>query len=145
MSSVDRRTGLEVLDRDTCLELLATAEVGRLAIGGLGDVVLLPINYALDGETVVFRTDPGTKLERAGRWGRATFEIDDFDLVARAGWSVVVTGRLEEVTHYDATAFERVGRLPIDPWVGGEKRHWLRLVPTRITGRRLVPVAEAGP
>jgi uncharacterized protein len=133
----DRRTGLEVLDRDTCLELLAADEVGRLAIGGSGAPVLMPVNYALDGETVVFRTDPGTKLERAGRWGRAAFEIDAFDREARTGWSVVVTGRLEEVTRYDAAMLERVTGLPLQPWAAGEKQYWLRLVPTQITGRRV--------
>jgi nitroimidazol reductase NimA-like FMN-containing flavoprotein (pyridoxamine 5'-phosphate oxidase superfamily) len=133
----DRRTGLEMLDRDTCLELLAAEQVGRLAIGGSGAPVLMPVNYALDGETVVFRTDPGTKLERAGRWGRAAFEIDSFDREARTGWSVVVTGRLEEVTRHDAATLQRVTRLPLFPWAPGEKHHWLRLVPTQITGRRV--------
>jgi nitroimidazol reductase NimA-like FMN-containing flavoprotein (pyridoxamine 5'-phosphate oxidase superfamily) len=137
MKMIDRRTGLEVLDRDTCLELLASEEIGRLAIGGVGAPALMPVNYALDGETVVFRTDPGTKLERAGRWGRAAFEIDRFDREARSGWSVVVTGQLEEVTHYDAATLERVRALAVDPWARGEKQHWLRLVPTQITGRRV--------
>lgn len=137
MRIIDGRTGLEVLDQDTCLELLAADDVGRLAIGGAGAPVLMPVNYALDGETVVFRTDPGTKLERAGRWGRAAFEIDGFDREARTGWSVVVTGRLEEVTRYDAATLDRVTRLALQPWVGGEKQHWVRLVPRQITGRRL--------
>lgn len=37
----------------------------------------------------------------------------------------------------DAATFERVRRLDVDPWVGGEKAHWMRLVPDRVTGRRL--------
>jgi hypothetical protein len=41
------------------------------------------------------------------------------------------------VTHYDATTFARVRRLAIDPWAGGNKLHWMRLVPDRITGRRV--------
>jgi nitroimidazol reductase NimA-like FMN-containing flavoprotein (pyridoxamine 5'-phosphate oxidase superfamily) len=142
MRMIDRRTGLEVLDRDTCLELLAGDEVGRLAIAGRGAPILMPVNYALDGETVVFRTDPGTKLERAGRFGRAAFEIDRFDREARSGWSVVVTGRLEEVTDYDAATLERLTRLPLRPWARGEKQHWVRLVPSKITGRRVGPSAR---
>jgi uncharacterized protein len=136
MTTIDRRTGLEVLDRDACLALLAGEDVGRLAMGTGGAPLVFPVNYALDGETVVFRTDPGTKLDRAER-GRVAFEIDGLDRQARTGWSVVVTGRLEEVTHYDAAAFERVRRLPVEPWAAGEKGHWLRLVPSQITGRRV--------
>ena len=26
---------------------------------------------------------------------------------------------------------------PVEPWAGGEKAHWMRLFPDRITGRRL--------
>jgi len=29
--------------------------------------------------------------------------------------------------------------LPVDPWAGGAKEHWLRLVPDRLTGRALGP------
>ncbi|HEX8802745.1 MAG TPA: pyridoxamine 5'-phosphate oxidase family protein [Acidimicrobiales bacterium] len=133
---IDRRTGLEVLDIDTCLELLASEEVGRLAIGTGGAPLVVPVNYALDGETIVFRTDPGAKLDWAGRGG-ATFEIDGLDRDSRTGWSVVVSGRLEEVTRYDAATLERVSRLAVEPWAGGDKQHWLRLIPGSITGRRL--------
>jgi uncharacterized protein len=136
MTTIDRRTGLEVLDHDACLALLAGEEVGRLAMGTGGAPLVFPVNYALDGETVVFRTDAGTKLDHAGR-SRVAFEIDGLDREARTGWSVVVTGRLEEVTHYDAAKFEQVRRLPIEPWAAGDKAHWLRVIPTQITGRRV--------
>jgi uncharacterized protein len=126
---------LEVIDRDECLRLLADEEIGRLAVIAGNTPVILPVNYALDGDSVVFRTDPGTKLERGPR-ARASFEVDRFDSERRNGWSVVATGRLEEVTLYDA-AFERVRRLVVDPWAGGDKAHWMRLVPDRVTGRRI--------
>ena len=125
-----------VLDRDQCLRLLADDEVGRLAVIAGNTPAIFPVNYALDGETIVFRTDPGTKLAHGPR-GRASFEVDRFDRAGHAGWSVVATGRLEEVTHYDAATFARVRRLAIDPWAGGDKLHWMRLVPDRITGRRV--------
>ncbi|MEO7572676.1 MAG: pyridoxamine 5'-phosphate oxidase family protein [Acidimicrobiales bacterium] len=149
MRTVDGRTGLERIDRDECLRLLAADEVGRLAVITGGSPAILPVNYRLDGEAIVFRSDPGTKLDDGPR-SRACFEIDHFDRPTHSGWSVVVTGRLEEVTRYDSTALHRVQRLPIDPWAGGAKDHWVRLVPERITGRRLHPPAalaaeEPGP
>jgi uncharacterized protein len=135
---------LRVLDRDQCLRLLADDEIGRLAVIAGNTPVIFPVNYALDGDTIVFRTDPGTKLAHGPR-GRASFEVDRLDRAGRAGWSVVATGRLEEVTHYDAATFARVHRLAIDPWAGGDKLHWMRLVPDRITGRRVERDSPAAP
>ena len=126
------------LDRDQCLRLLANDEVGRLAVIAGNAPAIFPVNYALDGETIVFRTDPGTKLAHGPR-ARASFEVDGFDHTLRSGWSVVATGRLEEVTRYDAPTFDRVRHLAIDPWAGGDKAHWMRLVPDRVTGRRIDP------
>jgi uncharacterized protein len=126
------------LDRDQCLRLLADDEIGRLAVIAGNTPAIFPVNYALDGETIVFRTDTGTKLAHGPR-ARVSFEVDGFDHTRRTGWSVVATGRLEEVTHYDAATFDRVRRLAIVPWAGGEKAHWMRLVPDRVTGRRIDP------
>jgi uncharacterized protein len=127
---------LDILGREECMRLLATDEIGRLAVVVANTPLVVPVNYALDGEAVVFRTDPGTKFDKGPR-ARASFEVDCFDRIERTGWSVVATGRLEEVTRFDVATFERVRRLDIDPWAGGEKAHWMRLVPDRVTGRRL--------
>lgn len=136
MKIVDARTGLERIDRDECIALLARDIVGRLAIAVGGAAQIFPVNYVLDGDTIAFRTDPGSKLDASGR-ARAAFEIDDIDRQQRSGWSVVVSGRLEEVTRYEAKTMKRLADLPIDPWAGGEKAHYMRLIPERITGRRV--------
>jgi nitroimidazol reductase NimA-like FMN-containing flavoprotein (pyridoxamine 5'-phosphate oxidase superfamily) len=132
---------VQVIDRDECLRLLAGDEIGRLAVVAGNTAIVLPVNYTLDGESVVFRTDPGTKLDQGPR-ARASFEVDAFDRERRTGWSVVATGRLEEVTMYDSTTFDRVRRLAVDPWAGGDKAHWMRLVPDRVTGRRVSRSAD---
>ena len=132
-------TRIQMLDRDRCLELLRDDEIGRLAVLADGGPVIFPVNYRMDGESVVFRTDPGLKLEQGVR-SHGCFEIDHFDRANRSGWSVIVAGRLEEVTHYEAKTWDRIHELPVDPWAGGTKEHWVRLVPSRITGRR-VPAA----
>ncbi|HVV36149.1 MAG TPA: pyridoxamine 5'-phosphate oxidase family protein [Acidimicrobiales bacterium] len=137
MTFVPAPRRLEVLDRDECVRLLANDEVGRLAVNEFQLPVMFPVNYRLDGDAIVFRTDAGTKQTR-GNWAAASFEIDHFDRAARVGWSVVVKGRLEEVTEVDHDTFERVHALAVDPWGGGDKAHWMRLTPLEITGRRLV-------
>ncbi|HEX6567918.1 MAG TPA: pyridoxamine 5'-phosphate oxidase family protein [Acidimicrobiales bacterium] len=134
--SIDARTGLEIIDPDECRRLLATDVVGRLAVVDGGTPAIFPVNYVLDGEAIVFRTAGGTKLS-AGRRGSVAFEIDAIDRTDHTGWSVVVVGQLEEVTQFDAATSERVRRLPVEPWSGGDKPHWMRLVPRRVTGRRI--------
>ena len=134
MRATDARTGIPHLDRDECLQLLAQEEIGRLAVNDGTTPTIFPVNYRMDGEAIVFRTAPGTKLDDGPR-AMACFEIDRFFPESRAGWSVVVIGRLDEVTQYDASTLARVSELPVDPWADGEKSHWMRLVPTRISGR----------
>ena len=130
--------GFERIDREACLRLLAGHEVGRLVVVAGGTPSVFPVNYGLDGAEIVFRSDPGTKVD-AGLRGPVCLEIDAFDRSTRSGWSVVATGRLEEVTPYDSVDSQKVRQLPVQPWVGGTKSHWLRLVPHRITGRRIRP------
>ena len=136
MRLVDGRTGIEVLERKECLALLAGDVIGRLAVVAGGTPLMFPVNYALDGDAVVFRTASGTKVDHGTRQP-VCFEIDSFDRETRSGWSVVVVGRLEEATPQDAAVLERVRHLPVEPWAEGDKPHWMRLVPTRITGRRV--------
>ena len=64
---LNTRTGLEVIEPDECRRLLAADDVGRLAIIDGGTPAVFPINYALDGDAIVFRTGPGTKLSAGPR------------------------------------------------------------------------------
>lgn len=129
-------TGIELIDQDECLSLLQADVIGRLAIVDGGRPVIFPVNYVFDGEEIVIRTAPGTKLDHGTR-ATACFEIDDFDRTHRAGWSVVVTGRLEELTPYNGSLFTHAEGLPVDPWADGVKDHILRLVPATVSGRRV--------
>lgn len=78
MRLVDARTGIEVVSRKECLALLADEEIGRLGVVDGYRPVILPVNYALAGEAIVFRTAPGTKVG-AGRGAPVCFEVDRFD------------------------------------------------------------------
>jgi len=130
------RSGLEVLERAECLRLLTRHEVGRLAVLDGLRPLLFPVNYALVGEEIVFRTDAGTKLELASR-APVAFEVDELDGDRHIGWSVVVQGEAEEITDYDNRTVRELRALPLFPWAGGEKAHWVRIRPTAITGRRV--------
>ncbi len=138
MTYASAGTAIEVLDREDCFELLADQVVGRVGLVAGGRPEIFPVNYVFDGEAIVFRTDPGTKLDAAGR-GDVCFEVDAFDREFHSGWSVVVHGRLEELTRYLGPAAQRGFALPVDPWAKGLKAHWLRIVPGYVSGRRIAP------
>ena len=131
----DARSGLEVIDRDGCLELLAGESIGRVAVIAGAEPVIFPVNYAMHEDRIVFRSAPGSKLT-AVVWGaKACFEIDRFDPDTRSGWSVVAVGPADEVV--DAPTLRRLAELPLEPWAEGDRDHWMAVTPTRLSGRLL--------
>ena len=139
MYLIDPRTGIEIIERAECLRLLASEVVGRVGVVAGGRPVVLPVNYAMDGEDVVFRTAEGTKLDAAVRGAPAVFEIDHSDRIYRTGWSVLVSGRAELLT--DAADLERMRQLPLRPWSAHDPSNWVVIRAEEVTGRRIVHVA----
>ena len=137
MELIDLMAGTEVLEYKDCRELLAGEQVGRVAVIVDGAPDIFPVNYGVDGNGIVFRTNPGRKM-RGLTAGEVAFEVDHLDFGTRSGWSVVVHGRAEDITMFDSPALrERTGT----PWAG-EKEHLVRIRPTLMTGRRVWPSAR---
>jgi uncharacterized protein len=133
----DAMSRMEKLSRQECLRLLATQAVGRLGVVSGIHPLIVPVNYALDGEAIVFRTDAGLKLDAAAGQPVA-FEVDELDVERHAGWSVHVWGKASEITEFDTVALrERVHALALVPWAPGDKTHWVRITAVSIEGRRL--------
>jgi uncharacterized protein len=127
--------GLEILTFDECLRLLASVPVGRVGFFTDGEVVVLPVNHALDGQDPVFRTARGSKLSAAQGQDLVAFEADGYDEQTRSGWSVVVTGRAEVV--YEEAEVERLTFLGLHPWVTAvERPFWVRIRATSVSGRQ---------
>jgi nitroimidazol reductase NimA-like FMN-containing flavoprotein (pyridoxamine 5'-phosphate oxidase superfamily) len=119
------------LAEDECLRLLATERVGRVAVSMPSDSPLVvPVNYTLTGDSILFRSGFGTKL-RALASRPISFEIDGHDVATRTGWSVLVRGRAREIHSRDAEA-----PLP-DPWLDDERPYLVRLQIRQLTGRRI--------
>ncbi len=132
----DQRPGRwQELTRAECFELLASEQLGRVAVtDDLGPVVF-PVNFILDRHTVVFRTEEGTKLQAAGRRSRVCFEVDGADAATHTGWSVIVRGEVTEVT--DPAELARLGELPLQAWAPGARDRNVRILPSALTGRRI--------
>jgi nitroimidazol reductase NimA-like FMN-containing flavoprotein (pyridoxamine 5'-phosphate oxidase superfamily) len=145
------RDGFEHLDELTCWALLASAPVGRIGVVVDGAAEVYPVNHVVDRQpngalTVVFRTDPGTKLASLAGTPGVCFEADDLDHERRSGWSVLVKGRARQVRELaDADERDRVEHLPVGTWDPGPKRHWIRIEPTEVTGRRIGPAPAFPP
>jgi hypothetical protein len=96
---------------------------------------IYPVNFAVDGATIVLRTERGNKLRGVDRSPSICFQIDGFDLDTRTGWSVLVKGKAILVREPHEVA--RLEQVALDLWALGEKTTWIQIIPTEVTGRRL--------
>lgn len=133
-TTLDPYTGMQVLGTEACWELLRSNEVGRLAVSITNHPDIFPINYVVDGEMIVFRTAPGTKLAAAVLGTAVAFEIDGYDPDAGDAWSVVIKGTAEQIEGW--LDKDRAERLPLFPWNASPKFEFVRIVAEEMSGRR---------
>jgi len=130
-----RRPVFTGLDPRECRALLAKHGVGRLAVSTDEGPVVLPVNYGVVDDAIVFRTEPGSTPARASGH-QVAFEVDRIDDAFSQGWSVLVRGRAQTVSDPDA-ARRLTERAFSEPWAGGHRDTWVRIDPLGITGRRI--------
>lgn len=135
------KAAIEPLDEAESIRLIASAEVGRLGYSGRYGPTVLPVNYRLFEGTIVFRTRQDSSVDEDLRTGiagaefKVAFEVDSIDAARREGWSVLVQGTAH---HVDSDAErDAVSHAGVDPWPAGDRELFLRIVPTRISGRRV--------
>ena len=80
----------QVLSEDECWDFLGTEEFGRLGFRLVDEIHIVPINYAVESRTLLFRTAPGDKLLAAAMGAQVAFETDR--IADERGISVVVRG-----------------------------------------------------
>jgi nitroimidazol reductase NimA-like FMN-containing flavoprotein (pyridoxamine 5'-phosphate oxidase superfamily) len=124
---------LRTLSPAECLGLLEAGGVGRIGFAAANGIMMLPVNFALMGKAIIFRTAPDTLLAVYAN-GQVSFEADHLDEAAREGWSVLVQGRAHIVT--DERDVKRLeDRTKLEPWAGGARDVYVRIAPIRISGR----------
>ena len=132
---------LEILDEAECRRLIEPGGIGRLVFAGSYDLTVLPVNYQMHDGAILFRTAEDSTTQGDLRTGishaefRVAFEVDAFDAQAREGWSVLVQGP----AHHLDSVEERADAVSagVEPWPSGEREHFIRITPVRITGRRI--------
>jgi nitroimidazol reductase NimA-like FMN-containing flavoprotein (pyridoxamine 5'-phosphate oxidase superfamily) len=131
------------LDEAECLRLIARGGIGRIGYHSRFGPVVLPVNYQWHDEAIVFRTARHSPLDEDLQTGIAggdyivAFEIDELDVPGRQGWSVLIQGP----AHHVESPAERAAAAEagVQPWASGERELFVRILPHRITGRRIKP------
>ena len=133
----EEQSGFTVLARQTCFNLLGKRSIGRVAFTIEGDAAptVLPVNYALIDDTIVFRSTLAGTIMRYAR-GYAAFQVDHLDEKRREGWSVLCSGRCRWIR--DSGELDRIpmNRLSL-PWAKGPRDQILKIVPGRVSGREI--------
>ena len=135
---------IEELDEAESLRLISAGGIGRIAYMSRFGPAVLPVNYQWHDGAVVFRTTRHSRLDEDLQTGisggdyKVAFEIDEIDKLGRQGWSVLIQGPAHHVEgETERAAAEQAG---VEPWPAGERELFLRIVPDRVTGRRIKPV-----
>ncbi|MBC7550490.1 MAG: pyridoxamine 5'-phosphate oxidase family protein [Cellulomonas sp.] len=123
------------IDPDECADLLRESHLGRIALVEGELPVILPVNFLLHEGEVVFRTNPGSKLDAAIQHAPVAFEIDGINPRNQTGWSVLIRGHAREVT--DPEQIQELEQLEVVPWAPGDLRRFVKVVPVETTGRRI--------
>lgn len=123
---------ISILSESECWNLLRSVALGRLVTVVDGQVEIFPVNFVVQGRTLLFRTAEGTKLVSAVINKNVLFEADDHDVAE--GWSVIVKG-MAQTLRTDAEIAE-AEQAQLIPWTATLKQHFVRIRPLRLTGRR---------
>ena len=133
---------IEELDEAEALRLISAGGIGRIAYQSRFGPAVLPVNYQWHDGAIVFRTARHSALDQdletgiAGGDYKVAFEIDEIDTAGRQGWSVLIQGPADHVSEDERVSAERAG---VEPWPAGDRELFIRIVPTRVTGRRIKP------
>ncbi|MEU7137487.1 pyridoxamine 5'-phosphate oxidase family protein [Streptomyces sp. NPDC046261] len=126
---------LAQLPEGECWRRLGTHGVGRIGLSAVPTPVVLPVNFLVDGRTVVYRTEAGGAAAPA-EGDQLAFEADHIDERLSRGWSVLITGTAEHIT--DPGTVASLSTQPgAQPWAGGKRDLWVRIRPGAVTGRTI--------
>ena len=132
---------LELLSEAECMELLASAMLGRLFYTSRYGPTALPVTYRIDEGSIVLGTWDPVLFDEDLRTGitqadyQVAVEVDQIDMEAREGWFVLVQGAAH---HLDTEAeYESFINAGLEPWVEGVPPHFIRVNPTNTWGNRI--------
>lgn len=134
---IQENAPVQQLTAEQSWSFLTGQQVSRLAVFIGDEPHIVPINHLVTDGGVVFRTGEGSKLLAVALGGRLALEADSWD--GENGTSVIAHGTARELEGAERDAAED---LPLRPWVGTRKTHFIRIDVDQISGRRFTFGAE---
>jgi nitroimidazol reductase NimA-like FMN-containing flavoprotein (pyridoxamine 5'-phosphate oxidase superfamily) len=128
---------LRTLSAAECLGLLEPGGIGRVGFASASGIMMLPVNFAVTGKAIIFRTAPDTLLALYAN-AQVSFEVDHLDEALHQGWSVLVQGHAHQVAG-EREVKRLENRTHLEPWAGGARDVYVRIAPTRVSGRCIGP------
>jgi len=129
------KSHLKDMPRDECFQLLESRQVGRIGFVDPDGPVVLPVNYVIHDEVVLIATMPGNSIASHAVDQPVAFEVDEIDEFNETGWSVLVRGLASSVSR-DELPDEQDQP---NPWAEGDRSLVIRITPSHVSGRYLLP------
>jgi nitroimidazol reductase NimA-like FMN-containing flavoprotein (pyridoxamine 5'-phosphate oxidase superfamily) len=132
------------LTADECRFLLGSKRVGRVVFTDNALPSALPVDYLLEGDDIVFRTDSTGRLAAAVAPAGSVlaFQVDSIGERADVGWSVLVVGLARRVVESAESPALQLSRPSAwggaDPaGVPGDGGAYVRIPLSQVSGRRV--------
>ena len=126
---------MQKLTTAECWQLITPGGIGRIGFATPSGPVILPVNYVVSAGGIVLRTSKGTLIE-GHAYQKVAFEVDHIDDALHQGWSVLVSGQAHGVLQPLELRRMRADT-ELVPWPPGQHDVWVRIVPVKVTGRRV--------
>jgi nitroimidazol reductase NimA-like FMN-containing flavoprotein (pyridoxamine 5'-phosphate oxidase superfamily) len=117
-----------------CLALLRSHTIGRVGWNTTEGPQILPVSYALRDDVIIFRTSAYGALSELRNVRQVAFEVDEFDVATRTGWSVLVRGWAKAATNPDDLSSMWQQQDPI-PWATGNRTLFITVSTDQLSGR----------
>jgi uncharacterized protein len=126
---------------EECVARLESSTVGRIAVTHRALPAIVPVNFAMSGSRVIFRTEPGGMLASACAGAVVAFEVDDVSPDGRRGWSVLLVGMAELL---EGSAAVRANETGLVAAVGGGRDQFVAITIGQLSGRLIGSDESAG-
>jgi uncharacterized protein len=139
----DEDRARDVLDEAECLDLLATAAIGRVAFTEAALPAIQPVPYRLSGAEILIPSRVGCAVTAASRRAVLAFSVDDVHVPDCSGWTVTVVGPSRVISApADVAELDGTGARPPD---GAGDRCYIAIAVRLVHGRRIAPHAPVDP
>jgi nitroimidazol reductase NimA-like FMN-containing flavoprotein (pyridoxamine 5'-phosphate oxidase superfamily) len=126
----------DALSQANCARILHDQTLGRVGfLDDQGIPQIYPVTYRFRDGRIYFLASGSSRLWQVTSGRRVAFEVDGWNSANGTGWSVLVNGICTLAEAGEVRAAVDAG---LRPWLLDDRpKHWVRIVPQVITGRRL--------